>query len=194
MSRAQLKIAGERFEPEFGKRGGLRQTVGETGRAHLDRWLPFIVLHRSADPQRSIARRVAVNSPAYLIWSPEDDVAAQQAFAAIVAAMHDRFGCILVTSVEDAPWQPMSEGSQDLPPFDIEVAASGGKRGGRALACLIEALGKIRIDLRKPNVVAGDGRRPPIELDREGPEIDWLSIVIPQIHRVDEHTFYPQLT
>ena len=29
-------------------------------------------------PERSIARRVAVNSPAYLIWSPEDDSAAAQ--------------------------------------------------------------------------------------------------------------------
>ncbi|MBA3525895.1 MAG: DUF1704 domain-containing protein [Sphingomonas sp.] len=194
MSRAQLKTAGERFEPEFGKRGELRQTVGETGRAHLDRWLPFIVLHRSADPQRSIARRVAINSPAYLIWSPEDDRAAQQAFTAIAAAMHDRFGCILVTSVEDAPWQPTPDGSQQLPPFDIEVGASKGRRGRRALGCLAQALGKIQIDLRKPEVVTGSARLPSIELDCDGPDIDRLSIVIPQIHRVDEHTFYPQLT
>ncbi|MDQ3470913.1 MAG: DUF1704 domain-containing protein, partial [Pseudomonadota bacterium] len=180
--------------PEFGKRGELRQTVGETGRAHIDRWLPFIVLHRSAEPQRSIARRVAVNSPAYLIWSPEDDVAAQQAFAAIVAAMHDRFGCILVTSVEDAPWQPMPDGSQELPPFDIEVGASGGPRASRALASLAEALGKIRIDLRKPHVATGTAGRSPIELDGGDLEIDRLSVVIPQIHRVDENTFYPQLT
>ncbi len=194
MSRARLNIVPDRFEPEFGKRGELRQTVGESGRAHLDRWLPFIVLHRSADPQGSIARRVAVNSPAYLIWSPEDDEAARKAFAAIAGAMHERFGCILVTSVEDAPWQPMAEGSQELPQFDIEVAAAGGRRGGRALACLIETLGKIRIDLRKPDVVTGSDRPPPVKHDHEGLEIDWLSIVIPQIHRVDEQTFYPQLT
>ena len=61
------------FAPDFGKRGELRQPVGKSGRIHLDRWLPFIVLHRSLGSGASIARRVAVNSPAYLIWSPEDD-------------------------------------------------------------------------------------------------------------------------
>lgn len=194
MSRAQLSLASERFKPEFGKRGELRQTLGETGRAHLDRWLPFIVLHRSADPQRSIARRVAVNSPAYLIWSPEDDRLAQQAFAAIAAALHEQFGCILVIAVEDSEWAPAREGSQELPPFEIELAASAGPRARRALDCLGKALGKVEIDLRNPDIVAGKAVRPPIGVDGDSLPIDWLSIAIPQIHRVDEDTFYPQLT
>ena len=193
MTRPKLHIAPDPFEPEFGKRGELRQAVGETGRVHLDRWLPFIVLHRSSDPQRSIARRVAVNSPAYLIWSPKDDVAAAQAFAAIAAAMRERFGCMLVTSVEDAPWEPTPAGSQKLPPFDIAVGASDGERARRSLEKLAEALGKIRIDLRKPKVLIGelgagaDRHRRPTDVDR-------LTVVIPQIHRVDENTFYPLLT
>lgn len=194
MTRPRLHIASESFEPEFGKRGELRQTVGETGRAHLDRWLPFIVLHRSADPHNSIARRVAVNSPAYLIWSPEDDRLAEQALPAIASAMHDRFGCILVMTVEDAPWEPTPEGSQELPPFGIRLGAAGGPNARRALDCLAEALRKIRIDLRKPEVSTGEGRPPPIELDDADLPIDRLSVVIPQIHRVDENTFYPQLT
>ena len=103
MSRAQLHISEAPFALQFGKRGELRQTVG-SGRVHLDRWLPFIVLHRSPDPSASIARKVAVNSPAYLIWSAEDDRAAAQTFAAIVAAMHERFGCVLVIGVDDAVW------------------------------------------------------------------------------------------
>ena len=81
MNQAGLQTADAPFAPEFGKRGELRQAVGETGRVHLDRWLPFIVLHRAPDPFTSIARRVAVNSPAYLIWSPEDDRAAERMFA-----------------------------------------------------------------------------------------------------------------
>ncbi len=193
MTRPRLQIAPDPFEPEFGKRGELRQAVGATGRVHIDRWLPFIVLHRSSDPKRSIARRVAVNSPAYLIWSPEDDGVAAQAFAAIAAAMRGQFGRILVTSVEDAPWEPIPQGSQKLPPFDIEIGASGGPRAARALECLGQALGKIRIDLRKPDVVTGAPLPPPITLGTEV-EIDRLSVVIPQIHRVDENTFYPQLT
>lgn len=194
MTRPRLHIAPDPFEPEFGKRGELRQAVGATGRIHLDRWLPFIVLQRSSDPQRSIARRVAVNSPAYLIWSPEDDALAAQAFAAIAAAMHGQFGRILVTSVEDAAWEPVPQGSQKLPPFDIEVGASGGPRASHALDCLEQALGKIRIDLRKPDIVTVEPLPPPIALDPAGLEIDRLSVIIPQIHRVDENTFYPQLT
>src|SRR5687768_10607646 len=73
MKRAAIQAAPEAFAPEFGPRGELRQNIGESGRAHLDRWLPFLVLHRSDDPTNSIARRVAVNSPGYLIWSPEED-------------------------------------------------------------------------------------------------------------------------
>lgn len=194
MSPAQPHIADALFAPEFGKRGELRQSIGKTGRVHLDRWLPFIVLHRSLDPSSSISRRVAINSPAYLIWSPEDDREAERAFAAVAAALHRQFGCILVLEVEDAAWEPVPEGSQKLPAFDIRAGASGGQRARRALDCLVEALDKIRIDLRKPKVAIGDAGRPPIELDDVDFEVDRLSVVIPQIHREDENTFYPQLT
>jgi uncharacterized protein (TIGR02421 family) len=194
MSHAQLDIADALFAPEFGKRGELRQAVGKAGRVHLDRWLPFIVLHRSPNPSSSIARKVAVNSPAYLIWSPEDDQGAERAFAAVAAAMQRQFGCILVLEVEDAAWEPVPEGTQRLPAFDIQAGASGGQRARRALDCLVEALGKIRIDLRKPKVAVGDAGRPSIELNNAGLEVDRISVVIPQIHREDENTFYPQLT
>jgi uncharacterized protein (TIGR02421 family) len=194
MSRAQLHISEAPFAPEFGKRGELRRPVGDSGRVHLDRWLPFIVLHRSPDPSTSIARRIAVNSPAYLIWSPNDDVAAEQAFAAIAAALHDKFGCILVMSVEDAAWEPVPKGSQKLHPFDVRAGASSGPSAQRALDCLAEALGEVRIDLRKPTVTTGEPHRPQIRLDQGGLELDLLSVVIPQIHRLDEATLYPQLT
>ncbi len=194
MNPAQLHIADAPFVPEFGKRGELRQAVGKAGRIHLDRWLPFIVLHRSPDPSGSIARKVAVNSPAYLIWSPEDDRGAEQAFAAVAAATHRQFGCILVLEVEDAAWEPVPEGSQKLPAFDIQAGASGGPSARRALDCLTEALGKIRIDLRKPKIAIGDAGPPSIKLDEADLAVDRLSVVIPQIHREDETTFYPQLT
>jgi uncharacterized protein (TIGR02421 family) len=193
MTRAQLHLAEAPFAPEFGKRGELRQPVGKSGRAHLDRWLPFIVLHRAPDPSTSIARKVAVNSPAYLIWSPEDDRTAERAFAAIAAAMRQRFGCLLVLAVEDAAWEPVPKGSQKLHPFDIRVGASGGPSAQRALDCLAEAFDTIRIDLRKPKVVPGAAELPAIDLDADV-AFDRLSVLIPQIHRLDESTLYPQLT
>lgn len=190
----KLQVPDAHLATEFGKRGELREAVGKNGRVHLDRWLPFIVLNRSQDPSRSIARKVAVNSPAYLIWSPEDDVGAEQTFAAVAAAMHRQFGCLLVLEVEDAAWEPVAKGSQKLPTFDIRLGASGGPHARRALRSLAEALAKIRIDLRKPDVAILDVGRPAIELDDAGLELDRLVVTIPQIHREDETTFYPQLT
>ena len=61
--RPHLQIAPEPFVPKFSDTGALRQRVGRSGRAHLDRALFFLVLHRSAEPRTSLARRVAVNSP-----------------------------------------------------------------------------------------------------------------------------------
>src|SRR3990170_1519037 len=83
MTAATPRLKDARFAPTFGERGELRQKIGTSGRAHLDRWLPFLVLNRSAAPAESIARRVAINSPAYLIWSPDDDPAAAEALQAI---------------------------------------------------------------------------------------------------------------
>ena len=192
MTPVQLHVADASFAPEFGKRGELRQSVGKAGRVHLDRWLPFIVLNRSQSPSNSIARRVAINSPAYLIWSPDEDEAARQAFAAVAAAIHSRFGCILVLEVQDAAWEPVPDGSQKLPTFEIRAGASGGPEAHRALDCLVEALGKIRIDLRKPKVAVDEIDHPSIDLDEF--DFDYLSVSIPQIHREGEFTFYPQVT
>jgi len=194
MNPARLHMVDTPFVPEFGKRGELRQPVGESGRIHLDRWLPFIVLHRSPHPSSSIARRVAINSPAYLIWSPEDDRAATQAFVAVAAALQKQFGRILVVDVEDAAWAPVPKGSQKLPAFEIWAGATGGARARQALDCLVEALDKIQIDLRKPDIATGESGRAPIPLDDSMTAFERLSVVIPQIHRKDETTFYPQLT
>jgi hypothetical protein len=99
--RPHLQLAPESFVPQFGDNGTLRQRVGRNGRAHLDRALFFLVLHRSAEPRTSLARRVAINSPAYLIWGPDDDLAAAGALEAIVAAMRERFGHVLIVTLAD---------------------------------------------------------------------------------------------
>ena len=179
---------------DFGKRGELRQNVGKNGRIHLDRWQPFLLLHRTADPGASLARRVAVNSPAYLIWSPEDDEAAALAFSATAEALRRKFGSLLLLSMDDAQWEPVPEGSQRLHAFDFRVSAEGGKAASDALDCLIESLGKIRIDLRKPDVLAGEAEPIVAGLGADAASCDRVSLVLPQIHRLDEQTFYPQIT
>ncbi len=194
MSKSRLQSLAEPFAPQFGARGELRQSVGSSGRVHLDRWLPFLVLHRSSDPAHSIARRVAVNSPAYLIWSPDDDRTAQEALDSIVRAMIDQFGCVLLMTLEDSEWEPTEQGSQDLPSFEFGLAGSGGQSSGRALDCLAEALGEIEIDLRHADIRKRSPMDKSAAQEAEGDAAAHISVTIPQIHRVDEYTFYPRLT
>lgn len=187
MNRPAIQAAPAAFAPEFGPRGELRQTIGRNGRAHLDRWLPFLVLHRTDDPGNSIARRVAVNSPGYLIWSPEEDEEAAQALRAITAALRDRLGPVLLISVEDAPWQEQPEDAPALPPFVVRIVAGGGERARRALEALSEACGEVEVDLRRATVAAAA----PDEPDSGG---DRLTMTIPPIHRAPDGRLYPRLT
>jgi uncharacterized protein (TIGR02421 family) len=215
MKRAAIQPAPGAFVPEFGPRGELRQTIGESGRAHLDRWLPFLVLHRTDDPESSLARRVAVNSPGYLIWSPQEDEEAAGALRAIVAALRDRLGPVLLIDVEDAPWRRAKEDVPELPPFVVRVGASGGEGALRALDALAEACGTIEVDLRRATVDAAvggepgeagdDGRGPPPPAyakatagppPRTGEDLDAerVRMTIPPIHRGPGGRPYPRLT
>lgn len=195
--RPGLKAAPPPFEPEFGTNGALRQSVGEGGRVHLDRWLPFLILHRSDEPQTSLARRIAVDSSAYLAWSPEDDLAALSALAAVVTATADRNGRLLVFTLADQPVEFRREGSQELPPFIAQVGAGDEGDVGRAAAVLEEDLRDIEIDLRDCKVA-----RLPFEplLPKSFDEllsgidgVERLSLRVPQIHRRKEGGEYPAI-
>ncbi len=192
MNSASQQSGPEPFPVKFGKRGELRKAVGSTGRVHLDRWLPFLVLHRGAEPRRSIARRVAVNSPAYLIWHPDDDKAAAAALAAVVATLCKRFERVLLISVNDAAWSPEKEDSPALPPFVMTVGGDDTDGALRAADALCDALRRVEIDLRKPEVEGAPPARPDTLLDQ--PDADRLSLSIAQIHRGPGDHFYPQLT
>lgn len=186
---AETRDSGLVFEPSFGPRGELRQKLGSDGRLHLDRWLPFLVLNRSAEPATSIARRVAVYSPAHLVWSPDDDEEAERALEAVLGALRQQIGPVLLIEVSDMAWEPRKEDSPELPAFDVEVAFSGGKAAQAAFEALADAVGKIEVELRRPAVkssksgcseIAGGG--------------DCLKVRIPPIHRDPDGRLFPQLT
>ena len=186
----------ERLDLPFGRRGELRQKIGEHGRVHLDRWLPFLVLHRSDQPETSIARRIAINSPAYLVWRPEEDADAAAALKATVAKIHEHFGRLLLIAVTDGVWQPQREDSAVLPKFTMRIAADGTAAAVRARSALSEALAKIAIDLRHPDVETADPGQDPFAAIRlpEESRVDRLSLIVPQIHRTPDGGLYPQLT
>ena len=93
--------------------------------------------------------------------------------------MHEKFGCILVIGGRRRGVGAGSQGIAEAAARSTSGAgASGGPAARRALDCLAEALGKIRIDLRKPNVATGKAELPPIRLDDSAP-FDRLSVVDP---------------
>ena len=185
------------FAPEFGPNGSLRQPVGNRGRVHVDRWLPFIILHRGNDERKSLARRIAIESPSYFVWSPDDDAAALDAIEAVIPAMASKAGCLLVVSVDDRSVEHEEEGSQALPEFAAQLGA-GDKGGvGRAAEALETAIRAITIDLRRCKVE----RVPfapllPKTFDRalnKFKPVERLTLRVPQIHRRPDGGEYPAI-
>ena len=187
----------EPFVPSFGPNGSLRQPVGNRGRVHIDRWLPFIILHRSDADLNSLARRVAIESPSYFVWSPEDDAAALGAIEAVIAAMASRVGRLLVVSLDDRTVEHEQEGSQALPDFAAELGAGDKGDVGRAAGVLEAAIRAIAIDLRHCKAE----RVPfapllPAPFDRALNSIDAverLTLRLPQIHRRPDGGEYPAI-
>ena len=185
------------FVPEFGPKGSLRHPVGEVGRVHVDRWLPFILLHRGDAGPVSLARRIAIESPSYFVWPPTDDSSAMEAIEAVITAMAATSGRLLVISLDDRTVEFEEEGSSALPDFLAQLGAGDQGDIGRAAETLEKALRDIRIDLRHCKV-----QRVPFApvlpqpfdrmLDRiEG--VERLSLQVPQIHRRPDGGEYPAI-
>ena len=120
---------------------------------HLDRWLPFLVLHRSDDPANSIARRVAINSPAYLIWSPRGRSGRGRRRCAAIVAEHARAfrPCPARSRCSTRSCAGRSGRGRARPA--AAFAPSSGRRRRRPRCCagdaLVEAHGEVEIDLRR---------------------------------------------
>lgn len=189
-ARPNLKVAADSNELRFGPRGELRETFGETGRVHIDRWLPFLVLHRTDAPEESIGRRVATNSPAYLIWSQKDDAEARSAIEILLPRLREKLGPVLVIELLDAPAEPQKADSPRLPRFDLKLTASGTKLAQAALGALRKSAREILVDQRRPDIKV-EPEAAPLLAGAKG--ADRVAISLPQIHRAADGRVYPQL-
>nr|WP_314444065.1 tyrosine/phenylalanine carboxypeptidase domain-containing protein [uncultured Sphingomonas sp.] len=144
-------------EPATQRSSARRRKVGETGRLHLDRHLPFLVVHRRSVGEaasRSLARRVALNSPAYLIWDEgDDDEEALSLLDQLAAELGSPEQALLVMTVEDLQQLPEGEASTELTPFLAVVAGGNSTAEERARRALVRALEAIEIDLRSPRLI-----------------------------------------
>lgn len=174
----------------FGDKGELRQPVGASGRVHLDRWLPFVVVHCGDGGPGSLSRRIAVNSPSYLVWSPEDDAAARPVLAELVAAIETRLGVTpLLVALSDQPAPSLSGKAPWLPRFATDVGAWDGAAADRAAAAMEKAIQGICVDLRHCTTDR-PGEARPAELPSTCPAV---GLRLPSIHLRADGGVYPQL-
>ena len=194
---ANLKPVGQPFQPSWSDNGSLRQPVGKRGRVHIDRWLPFLVLHRGADDPASVARRVAINSASYLVWDEEDDHAALSALEAIATRLRDEQGRLLAVSLADRTEIESDADSAQLPPLMVTVAAEDCAGSQRAAAKLAETLRKLEIDLRQceARIVAFEPVVPSAfhRLLDELAGVQRLALTLPAVHRRADGGIYPAI-
>ncbi|MEO7564679.1 MAG: hypothetical protein ABIR63_07680, partial [Sphingomicrobium sp.] len=194
---SQTEVKDAPFVPDFGDTGALRQIVGETGRIHLDRWLPFLFLHRGPDDGESLARRIATNGPAYCLWSEGDDAAACDALAAVLAKLVDHEGKLLVVTLADGPLLPHHSGSNHLPSFEAIIGAAEKGDADRAARALERALNKVAVDLRLCTVdrVSFEPLLPPKvdEMLNGISGVERLTLTVPQIHRTAGGSVFPEI-
>jgi len=175
-------------ELEFGEFGALRDAVGESGRVHLDRWLPFLMIYRGEGGGPSLARHVAINGPAYLVWEPRDDRVALGLLERLVEAIGERLGSPpLIFILSDQPVPLVSGKAPTLPRFIAEIGASDDPGARRAVARLEQAVTAIHADLRQCEVdrVAAD--------DDRLVEAPSITLRLPSIHLQPDGNVYPQL-
>ena len=195
--RATLKPVAAPFVADWSGNGSLRQPVGANGRAHIDRWLPFLVLHRGSDDPASIARRVAINSASYLVWDGDDDHAALSALEAVATRLRDEQGCLLVVSLADRTEIEAGPDSTDLPPLLATISAQDCDGSQRAAEKLAETFRKLEIDLRhceaaivpfQPLLPSAFHR---LLDDLDG--VQRLALTLPAVHRRADGGTYPAI-
>ena len=195
--RAGLKQVPPAFEACWSDGGALRQPVGERGRVHIDRWLPFVMVHRGPDDPTSIARRVAINSPSYLVWDEGDDLAALSALEAVASRLVAEEGKLLVVSLADRNQAGHAPDSIELPPLLATVAVEEGEAAERAAAKLAETLRKMEVDLRSCEVRVG-GFAPVLppafhQLLESLEGVERLALTLPSVHRRADGGIYPAI-
>ena len=194
---ASLKPIGPPFEANWGENGALRQSVGNGGRVHIDRWLPFLILHRGPQDPASIARRVAINSASYLVWDEGDDHAALSALESIATRLRDEGGGLLVVSLADRSETEAGADSTHLPPLLATISAEDCEGSRRAAEKLAQTLRELEIDLRRceATIVPFQPLMPSafhrLLEDLEG--VQRLAVTLPAVHRRANGGTYPAI-
>lgn len=151
--RRRAKSAGAPLEERIGAliESGetLRCDLGRGVRLHVDRPLPFIVIHRLGRAADA-ARAVAAANAAYLLFRNQRE--AREIIARVGAAMSEKFGAFLVIEIGELGKDALAEDADYLPPFEIEIAASEDDPSQAALGALAASIQATDVKFRLPRI------------------------------------------
>jgi uncharacterized protein (TIGR02421 family) len=176
-----------------------RATLKSGVRAHVDRPLPFLILHRFARRDAdSLALQVASTSPSYLLWPEAGDGEALALIEKIADTLCRTNERVLLVSLYDLPPDPtLDDKAPRLERFTCRLGASDDPAALAAATHLERALGAIQVDLRTCAVERVSRRwcEPGLEgLIGRAPGLSHISLGLPQNYRIPgEDGIYPQL-
>lgn len=170
----------------------IRRDFGQGERLHIDRPLPFLVVHvgRRREPA---ARDVVTANSSYLLART---LGTATAIVKLVAeAMTERFGAFIVVDIGELERDRLASDADYLPPFEMTVSSSGDAPAQAALLAFSAASEQAKAKYRAPQIarpkLVDD---PAAKLVRLLPGIPALTLRFAPIYRVPESdAVYPEL-
>ena len=170
----------------------IRRDFGRGERLHIDRPLPFLVVHIGQRRDLAAVDVASANSAYLLVRSLRTATAI---IKLVAEAMRERFGAFIVIDVGELERDRLASDADYLPPFELSLSASADAPAKAALLAFAAAAEKTEAKYRAPQIV----RRaitddPAARLARMLPGMACLTVRFAPIYRVPESdAVYPQL-
>ena len=162
----------------------VRRKLPAGGRLHVDRLLPFVVIHRRRRTRSaSAALGVASASPVYAIWpmKAEGDAFAYDLIETLNRTVDQAVGVFLVVELYDLPVPETDKAdSADPTPYRFQVGASDHPQARDAASALKTALGKLELERQTPRIDPRPEDQDLVALPAGTPR---LSLGIPRAYR-----------
>lgn len=170
----------------------IRRDFGRGERLHIDRPLPFLVVHVGRRREPAALDVVTANSSYLLVRN----LGMATAIIKLVAeAMTARFGAFILLDIGELARDLLASDADYLPPFEMSVSASGNGPIKQALLAFSAAAEQAEAKYRAPQIarpkIADD---PAAKLARQLPDLASLTVRFAPIYRVPESdAVYPEL-
>ena len=170
----------------------IRRDFGRGERLHIDRPLPFLVVHVGSRREPA-ARGVVTANSSYLLARSLDSATA--IIKLVAEAMTARFGAFMLLEVGELARDRLASDADYLPPFEMSLSASADSAAQAARLAFAAAAERVQAKHRAPQIarptIADD---PAAKLARLLPKLPSLTVRFAPIYRVPESdAVYPEL-